>query len=261
MMETHSCIYEGSVRHRRFSPKPHDFSYRLFMMYLDLQELDYLFARRWLWSSKRFNLAQFRRTDHWGDPTVPLPQAISRLIEAHTGKAHTGPIRLLTHLRYFGYCFNPVSFYFCYDEREVLQTIVAEINNTPWGETHCYVLNESLNEGDRKKKRYRFGKDFHVSPFMSMDIDYDWYFTIPQGTLNVHMENRETNEKFFDATMTLRRQEIDAFSLNLVLFRYPFMTGKVMAAIHWNALRLWMKGSPFYTHPHKRMNHLETQRQ
>ena len=247
-----SCIYEGSVRHRRFHPKPHIFSYRLFLLYLDLEELGDLFQDELFWSANRFNLAQFRRKDHWGDQSVPLFQAIAQLVQEKTGRLPSGPVRLLTHLRYFGYCFNPVSFYFCFDaDDRFVETIVAEVNNTPWGERYCYVLDESLNKGDEFKKRYQFAKDFHVSPFMSMDIDYDWYFTSPRESLNIHMENRESEHKFFDATMTLQRREISKKSLNLVLFRYPFMTAKVITAIHWNALLLWLKGCPFYTHPHK----------
>lgn len=231
------------------------------MMYLDLEELDHIFKDRLLWSTDRFGLAQFRRQDHWGDPSTPLQTAISRLIEDQTGRLQTGPIRLLTHLRYFGYCFNPVSFYFCFGENGGhLETIVAEVDNTPWGERHCYILDESLNKGDLEKKHYRFAKSFHVSPFMGMDIEYDWCFTCPENFLNIHMVSRESNEKFFDATMTLRRRKIDTQSLTSVLLRFPFMTAKVMVAIYWNALRLWLKGCPFYSHPRK-MKSLEIQGQ
>ena len=251
-MTTASCIYEGQVRHRRFSPKPHNFAYRLFMIYLDLGELDTVFEGSLFWSTRRLALAQFRQEDHWGEQSIPLSQSISQLIESHTGCPQTGPIRLLTHLRYFGYCFNPVSFYFCFDDSDsYLQTVVAEVNNTPWGDRHCYVLDEVLNEGDRDKKHYRFEKDFHVSPFMDMNVEYDWYFTRPGTSLGIHMENRESEEKFFDATLTLQRREIDTRSLHSVLLRYPFMTGKIIAAVYWNAMRLWLKGCPFYTHPGK----------
>ena len=142
----HSCIYEGWVRHRRFSPIKNVFRYRLFMMYLDLAELPGLFQRRWLWSCEGVNVAYFRRRDHLGDPRIPLDLAVRNLVEQETGTRPKGPIRLLTHLRYFGHCFNPVCFYFCYDQwdREV-ETIIAEVHNTPWGEAHCYVLGESLD--------------------------------------------------------------------------------------------------------------------
>ena len=257
----HSCIYQGQVRHRRFAPVPHAFRYSLFMMYLDLEEVPRLFKGRWLWSSERFALAQFRRTDYLGDPQAPLTQAVRELVAQHTGRQPQGPIRLLTHLRYFGYCFNPVSFYFCYDAfGQAVETIVAEVTNTPWGERSCYVLDERQNEAHGNKKRYRFGKTFHVSPFMSMDVDYDWRFLEPDKQLVIHMDSRKSGDKFFDATMTLSRQEITGPALAWCLLRYPFMTGKVIAAIYFQALRLWLKKAPFYPHPAKTEVRLEKQR-
>ncbi|NTV34670.1 MAG: DUF1365 domain-containing protein, partial [Deltaproteobacteria bacterium] len=109
----YSAIYEGKVRHRRFNPVQNSFYYRLFLMYVDLSELPTLFEDRWLWSSREVNLAYLRRRDHLGDPLVPLERAARDLVEKETGKRPSGPIRLLTHFRYFGHCFNPVSFYFC----------------------------------------------------------------------------------------------------------------------------------------------------
>ncbi|MBM4255632.1 MAG: DUF1365 domain-containing protein [Deltaproteobacteria bacterium] len=249
----YSCIYRGSVRHRRFHPIPHAFSYSLFMLYVDLEELPTLFNGRWLWSSSHFALAQFRRVDHFGDPHSSLADSVRTLVERRLGARPQGPIRLLTHLRYFGYCFNPVSFYFCYDTAgRYVETIVAEITNTPWNERYCYVLGEELNEATGNKKRYRFGKTFHVSPFIDMDNDYDWRFCEPDRQLTIHMENRNANGKVFDATMVLRRQEITGATLAVALARYPFMTGKVIAAIYWQALRLWWKKAPVYDHPNKR---------
>lgn len=245
-----SCIYRGHVRHRRFAPVSHIFAYPLFLMYLDLDELPALFQGRWLWSSERFAPARFRRADHFGDPSVPLADAVRALVTQHTGRPPSGPIRLLTHLRYFGYCFNPVSFYFCYDSTgSRVETIVAEVTNTPWGERYCYVLPEARNEARGNKKRYRFGKAFHVSPFMGMDVEYDWRFCEPGERLVVHMENRQGGKKFFDATMTLARQEISGPALAWCLVRYPFMTGTVIAAIYLQAFRLWRKRTPFYPHP------------
>ena len=247
---THSCLYEGLVRHRRFQPVPHTFTYQLFMLYLDLDELPGLFARRWVWSVERPNLASFRRLDHVGDPAQPLAETVRRLVEARTGARPTGPIRLLTHLRYFGYVFNPVSFYFCFDPTEAeVETIVAEITNTPWGERHCYVLGEADNRASGSRKRYRLDKLFHISPFIGMDVRYDWSFTGPSATLAVHMENRTGAQPFFDATMRLRRTEIAGAALARVLAQYPFMTAKVIGAIYWQALKLWIKGVPVHAHP------------
>lgn len=247
-----SCIYEGLVRHRRFSPAQLSYQYSLYMMYLDLAELPHLFDRYWLWSAERPNVAWFNRRDHAGRAAVPLDQSVRDLVRSQTGRAPAGPIRLLTHLRYYGYGFNPVSFYFCLDAGgEHVDAIVAEVNNTPWGEQHCYVLGPEMNEGRGGRHRYRFRKAFHVSPFMDMDVGYDWRFTQPGSTLSVHMDNLKDGHKFFDATMRLRRHEISSGALARVLVRYPLMTGKVIGAIYYQAFRLWLHHCPFYPHPKK----------
>ena len=256
-----SAVYEGTVRHRRLAPVAHVFRYSLFMLYVDLAELPGLFDERWLWSASHPNLAWFRRADHAGDPQVPLDQSVRDQVEAATGRRPMGPIRLLTHFRYFGYAFNPVSFYYCFDgEDRRVDTIVAEVTNTPWGERHCYVLDGSLDEGRGRHHRYRFGKRFHVSPFMPMDVDYDWRFDTPGERLMVHMVNVRSGSRFFDATMVLARRELTAASLARTLVQYPFMTARVIGAIHWQALRLWMKRCPFYPHPKTRASLAQTGR-
>lgn len=248
----HSALYIGRVRHRRFTPREHAFEYGLYMAWLDLAELDTVFRGRWLWSARRPAPARFRRADYLGDPRVPLDRAVRDRVEQETGVRPAGPIRVLTHLRYFGLCFNPVTFYYCYDPADTrVETIVAEITNTPWKERHSYVLTDERNEGIGNAKRYRFGKTFHVSPFMDMAIDYDWRFSAPGSTLNVHMEDRKDGGKVFDATLTLERREISAASLAYVLAAFPFMTAKVIGGIYWQALRLWLKRVPFHTHPNK----------
>jgi hypothetical protein len=248
-----SCIYQGQVRHRRFAPREHRFQYRLFMMYLDLDELPELFDRFWLWSARRPNLAWFRRTDHYGDPVIPLAESIRNLVQQQTGQRPEGPIRLLTHLRYFGYGFNPVSFYYCFDKNDQrVEYLVAEVNNTPWGEQHCYVFSSTSQPEGRKHQQFRFDKDFHVSPFMPMEIDYDWRFSFPGEQLSVHMINLQDQEKLFDATMVLKRKPITHSGMAAVLIGYPLMTLKVIGAIYLQALKLWLKRIPFYTHPDKK---------
>lgn len=249
---SYSCIYEGHLRHRRFTPVENVFTYPLFMMYLDLDELPTLFHSRWLWSTERSALARFRREDHLGPADTSLPEAVRTLVAKKTGRRPSGPIRLLTHLSYFGYRFNPVSFYYCFDRHDQrVESIVAEVNNTPWGEQHCYVLDEADNQAHVSKKRYRLHKEFHVSPFMDMDVEYEWYFTEPAKHLTVHMDSRKKREKFFDATLTLQQREINGKELARVLVRYPMMTIRVIAAIHYQALKLWLKGVTFFPHPGK----------
>jgi DUF1365 family protein len=245
-----SAIYRGWIRHRRTQPVENSFRYGGFFLYLDLAELPEVFRGRWLWSAERPAVGWFRREDHWGDPEQPLAEAIGRLVEERSGRPPRGPVRLLTHLRYFGYCFNPVSFYYCFDPAgERVETIVAEITNTPWHEMHCYVLPSEHSIGSEGHPRFRFAKDFHVSPFISMDVNYDWRFTEPGENLVVHMDNLSEEGKFFDATMVLERRPIDGLELARCLAHHPLMTAQVVAAIHWQALKLWLKRAPVFVHP------------
>ena len=248
----HSCFYEGQVSHRRFAPREHTFKYRIFYLYLDLDELDKVFNKRWLWSTSKPALAWFREKDHYLDQDKTLKQTICDLVESNTGVRPTGPIRLLTHLKYFGYVFNPVSFYYCFNKDDTrVETIVAEVNNTPWGERHLYVLPGKDNIANGRHLRFKRDKQFHVSPFMPMDINYDWLFSAPGKTLSVHMENYQAEDKIFDATLGLKRKPITASSCAAMLSRYPFMTAKVIFAIYWQALRLLIKKIPLFDHPDK----------
>jgi DUF1365 family protein len=248
-----SAVYQGRVRHRRFEPVDNRFAYDVFMLWLDLDELDEVFAGRWLWSTRRAAPLCFRRRDHLGDPRVPLADAVRDLVDERTGIRPTGPIRLLTNLRTYGYLMNPVSFYYCYDAHDRrVQAIVAEINNTPWGERHCYVFAADAAEGRGRALQFRFAKDFHVSPFMPMEQSYDWRFVPPDDRLFVHMETIESDRRRLDATLHLTRREITGRRLATILLRHPFMTGKVVAAIYWQAFRLWWKRCPFHPHPDRR---------
>ena len=247
-----SCIYEGTVRHWRMKPV-NSFRYRLFMMYLDLKEMDEVFKGRRLWSADHFNVACFNRAYHLGDPAVPLDRAVRDLVAERLGARPEGPIRMLTQLRYFGYNFNPVSFYYCFDNNSTrVETIIVEIHNTPWGERFCYVLGQEQNEGTENAMEFRFSKAFHISPFMDMDIDYTWEFTAPSDSVHVLMTSHQRDEKVFDAELSMDRQEISDSNLSRMLMKYPFMNMKITGAIYWQALSLKIKGADFYTHPSKR---------
>ena len=161
---------------------------------------------------------------------------------------------MLTHLRYFGYVQNPVSFYYCFDEGgDVVETILAEITNTPWGERHTYAVRaDGPDEAGACGRSHRFAKSFHVSPFMDMDQGYEWRFSNPGPNLRVHMRNRGGDGKLFDATLSMRREEISSRTMAGVLVRYPWMTARVVAGIYWQAFRLWAKRAPYFEHPQRR---------
>jgi DUF1365 family protein len=223
-------------------------------MFLDLSELPVVFGLHPLWSLEQFNIACFRRRDHFGDSGKPLDQSVRDLVADQLGKRPTGPIRLLTHLRYFGFCFNPASFYYCYDAADThVQTIVVEIHNTPWLERYCYVLGPEQNEHPLANwRRFRHAKTFHVSPFIDMDIDYDWRFHVPADIIRVHMIDRQKGQTLFDASLALKRRALTRRAMGEVLWKYPSLTLKVVAMIYWQALRLYLKRTPFFTHPQKR---------
>jgi DUF1365 family protein len=245
-----SCIYAGHIRHIRHLPMKNGFRYRMYMMYLDLDEIDHVFAERWFWSAKGFNLAFLRRQDHFGDPAVSIADSVRNLVEEKTGSRPAGPISMLSHLRYFGHCFNPATFFYCYDASgERLEYVIVEVHNTPWGEVFCYVLDESMNQGSEQRKKYTLQKIFHVSPFLPMDIEYTWSFSRPNEKIHVHMVDVHKDEQMFEAELDLERFDITSLALAKVLLLYPFMTVKVTLGIYWQALRLWVKGAKYYSHP------------
>ncbi len=242
--ETSACVYEGSIRHRRFAVRPHAFEHALALFYLDVDRVGEVLGGRLLAPGP--GLIRFRREDYYGDSRLPLGGAVRELVEDRSGWRPDGPVRMLAQLRTLGHCFNPVTFYFCFDAEERLGAIVAEVTNTPWGERHAYVLR---SESKGPVLEGRFEKRLHVSPFMGMDQCYLWRAVAPGPTLSVHIENREHGRRAFDATLSLSRGALSPKRLRRVIARYPLATLRVLALIYGHALVLWLKRVPIYPKP------------
>jgi DUF1365 family protein len=262
---TESAIYEGWVRHRRFEPVGHSFRYRFFLAYLDLAELPAILDPIPLHSARRRAPVRFRRADYLGDPARPLDECVREVVAASGAPRPAGPIRVLTGLRYLGHSFNPVSFYYCFDPTgRRVEGVVAEVENIPWGERHAYVLDRGDREGtvlaDELEKKH------HVSPLMGMDQTYTFRAGTPGERLQSHIESRPREggapggdvaatggdvlaSKTFDATLSLRRRELNRPVMLGLLARYPAMPLQVVAKIYAQAARLKLKGARYHPHP------------
>ena len=245
------AIYIGTLRHRRFEPTRHEFTYPLFMAFLDIDRIPELMAVSPFSSHNRFNWASFHDVDHFGDPAVPLREKLKADAARHDVRLPDGPIFLLTHLRYLGYNFNPISLFYCFDAEGRLGSILAEVNNT-FGESLNYWLSAASIEHPSRPHTYRCPKSMHVSPFMPMELDYRFVLPPPGEQLVAQMNTLDGGHSFFDATLTLHRETWTAPALHRALRHFPWMTAKVITAIHWEALKLYLKKVPVYTHPARR---------
>ena len=253
-MTLSSAIYVGTSEHRRLSPKTNIFTYRVCYFFLDLKEISSLFNIPLLFSYNQPGILSFWRKDYLGQKTNTLDECVRDIVFQKTQKKCTGPIRLLCNISYFGFCFNPVTFYYCYaEDGETLEFIVSEITNTPWGEKHAQVFTTT----EDKINTFQFPKDFHVSPFMPMSIDYNWVFHKPNENLYVYMQNRNNGEKrvIFDTTLNLKKVPLTAKNIIVSFAQFPFVTFKTMLAIYFQALILFIKKTPFYSHPLKEKFH------
>jgi uncharacterized protein len=242
-----SAIYAGTIRHRRRTPHQ-EFTHRVWLAYVDLHELPGLLGGRLL--RRGPGALRFRRRDYLGPAAVPLDTAVRDRVAELSGHRPAGPIRLLTQLRSFGLCFNPVSFYYCFDRHdggERLHSVLAEVTNTPWGERHSYLVSE--RSPDSLVLRGRFAKELHVSPFMGMDHVYDARATPPGPTLSVHIESRRDGDAVFDATLALRRLPFSRRAVARMIARHPMSTARVLALIYGHAVGLKLAGARVHPHP------------
>ncbi len=244
----HEALASGTVWHRRTSPRTHAFRYRLYFSLLDVDRLNEIFAASRLWSLERFNLVTFRRSDYLGPPDRVLGDAVRDRIQAEAGLRPDGPVLMLAHLRQWGCCFNPVTFYLSHHGGK-LAFIVAEVHNTPWGERHAYVLDCRGQSGPNY--RFIFDKTFHVSPFLPMQMGYDWRFQLDDQGLGVHMLVTEAGRECLSAGMKLEYQPLTARAMAAMPLKFPMITARVLAGIYWQALRLWLKRIPLHTHPER----------
>ncbi len=222
------------------------------MAYIDLNTIRGCLKKSWIWNVDRPAIVSFRRKDYHGDEKISLDKAVRDTIHKEIGYEIKGPIRLLTHLRYFGYCFNPVSFYYCFDENDSeVEVIMAEVTNTPWNERHSYVIQKKNEETHSSKLSAELEKKLHVSPFWGMDHKYEWSFTQPKNSLSVNMINYKDGEKVFDATLSMKRLPFNIKTVINQILRFPAITIIIVIRIHWQALKLWFKKAPFFIHPSK----------
>ncbi len=237
---TGSRLYFGTVQHRRIRPRAHALRNRLFWTLIDLDELPRLSRRSALFSHNRWNLVSFHDRDHGDANGAPLRPQVERTLAASGIDFDGGPIRLLCMPRVCGYAFNPISVYFCHRKDGALSAIVYEVHNT-FGERHSYVYDAS--ERDRPSA-HGCEKRFHVSPFMDMAMRYEFRTVPPADRIALSIRGCDAEGLLIHASLTGLAAPWSTASLLRGLVLYPFVTMKVTAAIHWHALRLWLKGIP-----------------
>lgn len=251
-----SCIYKGWVTHHRSHPIVHDFRFSIFFLYLDLDELERIFEQHKFWTTRKWAPASFDPKDYWElKEGEKLADAVRQFLYETTGRRQTGPVRLLTQVRSFGYLFNPVSFFFCFDNRlNELKQVIAQVQNTPWGERHRYVINKNIFHNSTTPSATE--KAFHVSPFMPMELEYHWNITTPSKSLTIRIDAFDQVRCIFYAETQLKKQTLTRGSFAKILLRYPFTTYRIISAIYWQAAKLWFKGSPTFGHPGSKVSGL-----
>lgn len=244
-MTIQSALYVGVVRHCRLRPRMHQFRYRMFWLYLDLDELPDLASTFWLFSYNRANVFSLHDTDYSGGDATPLRIQVENELNAAGIDLKGGAVRLLTMPRTFGYVFNPISIYFCFRADGLLAAILYEVNNT-FGDRHSYLFPVSA---DADILQHDCRKRLHVSPFMDMAMQYEFQTKRPGDQVSVAISVNELHQTVLTAFLAGDRRELSDTSLLRLSLTIPAITLKVIMAIHWEALRLWLKGIRFRRRP------------
>jgi DUF1365 family protein len=231
-----SALYEGQVVHDRRTGLRNLFRYRVYMWHVDLDELGELDRRLWAFGHDRRALTTIRARDHLGDPRRPIRANLERYLSAHGIELGGGRVTLLTNARVLGYVFNPLSVFYCHRPDGSLRCVVAEVHNT-YGERHCYLL----EPGERG--RASAGKEFYVSPFLTVDGSYEMTLAPPGERLSVQMALRQGGERVFAASLTGQRRPLTNATVARMLLRHPLMTAKVTSLIHLQGVKLALRGA------------------
>ena len=213
------------------------------MMYLNLNEAGQVFKPFWLWSFNHFNWVSFWNRNYLDKTSKPVIEKAKSMVQTKLGH-NIDEVCLATNLSYFGYCFNPISIYCCYTQKK-LTAIIAEVTNTPWLERKCYVLKPTMIKPGIYKTHFQ--KTLHVSPFLDMDYEYNMTIKLSADSMIVHIDNRQNQSVHFDATLALNLKSMNHVTMAIALLRFPLMPIKTIFAIHWQALKLWLKGNPVFT--------------
>jgi DUF1365 family protein len=242
-----SALYAGWVSHRRLTPRTHGFRYRIGLLYLDLAEQQQVLGLSPLAGRSRWAAFAFRETDYLPHATgrgVALADAVRQQVGEALGRVPQGRICLLTQPRSWGLSFNPVSLFYCFDRDGSLAAVLCEVSNTPWRERYHYVL-PTHADGE---SRQRVAKSFHVSPFMPRELEYRMRVRAPGESLQVTMQNWQGERMLFEAGLRLKRVGLTRASLHRHLRSFPWMTGRTLLGIYWQALRLLLKRTPLFNH-------------
>lgn len=235
-----SALYIGAIAHQRFTPKVHRFRYPFFMWLLNLEEVDQLPSLGRWFSTTRWAMSRFCRSDYLGDPRQPLHQTIKARMEELTGHPVAGQVCGLLNLRTLGIYFSPVNFYYGFTEEGHCSHFLAEVSNIPWNERHQYA--HYLLHGDLAPSH---PKSFHVSPFNPMNQSYQWQISPPGEHIGVQLAVKDHRGRVFEASLQLDRRPLTIQSVRKQLLRNPAMTAYIVSGIYWQALKLYLKGVPY----------------